>query len=61
MQVGDIKAGIELGDVEFPAVDFCLPAWIRINVNFQIDSFRLDRSVDQRPRAIVGTAGHREF
>jgi hypothetical protein len=47
LQIGDIEAGVKLGNIEFSAVDFCMPARIFVYVDLQIDAFRLDRSIDQ--------------
>ena len=59
MQVGDVEAGVKLGDIKFSAVDLRVPARIRVDVNFELDAFRLHSAIDKSFGAVVGTAAHK--
>ena len=54
-------AGVELGGVEFLAVDLCMPARTFVDANLEIDALRFHRAVDQCAGAVVRTAGHGQF
>ena len=61
MQIGDVRSGIELGGIEFLAVDLSMPARTFVDVDFQIDVARFHGPVDQRPGAVVRATGHGQF
>ena len=61
LQIGDVKAGVKLGNIKLLAVDFCMSPRILVDVDLQIDTFRFDRSIDQSAGAVIRTASHCQF